>query len=342
MPSDDRSEPALAALAAPLDVFRSALASAVEEVRAYLATHHDAEGGAATDGADLGVFAAGRIDFARFSALASDEPPVDPQRLGRMQRAFAALSGLAKRGSTPYRVVVPPGGDLRDTVTAALRDVGRAFGAARAADLLRNDRFVEAEHEALFEPLPFARWTDAERRLAPPLFVEVDGDDLRAGVLAEYLDGALKLVLCVRGESTPAPLVRLVTPGTFVLQAAAPDALGPLAAWEGPGVAALVGNGAALFVHDPNAGEEPWERPSVGRLPEDVPTSRCGGASVAQQREELRQLAALATAPVVPEPVVAAEPAPADAAAAATPAPADPVDKLAAWLLSQADLTGVA
>ncbi len=46
MPSDDRVERALAALAGPASVFRSAVVAAAEEVRGFLASHAAPENGA--------------------------------------------------------------------------------------------------------------------------------------------------------------------------------------------------------------------------------------------------------------------------------------------------------
>ncbi len=91
----------------------------------------------------------------------------------------------------------------------------------------------------------------------------------------------------------------------------------------------------------------------MGYLPEDEPRRRLGSLSVFQQTEELRQLAALAAIATGPTAAgTPAEGAVSTAAAAATPAagtgeapptaapPADErVDQLAAWLLTQADLS---
>lgn len=70
-----------------------------------------------------------------------------------------------------------------------------------------------------------------------------------------------------------------------------------------------------------------WQRLKLEYLPEEPP-ARVDGLSVAQQAEELRQLGALAVGPT-----------PAATGVASSVAPADPAERLAAWLLSQADLT---
>jgi hypothetical protein len=170
----------------------------------------------------------------------------------------------------------------------------------------------------------------------------VNGADLRADALAEYLDGRQKLVLLVRGACTPAPLVRMVTPGIFVLQAAAETELAGLAAFDGPGVAALVPEPVARFAHDPLGDDTGGRRLTVTHLPAEASRTAVGGWSVWQQREELAQLAALelllttqaaalATpgSPTPPEPAPEAprlappEPAPQESAPAAA-APATP------------------
>jgi hypothetical protein len=171
----------------------------------------------------------------------------------------------------------------------------------------------------------------------------MDAADLAtAAALAEFLDGTQKIVLVVRGACAPAALVRLITPGTFVLQTADGAGLDRFAAWEGPGIAALVHESAARFTHDPTRGAAPWERIAIDSLPARDPRAAVGGASGAQQSEELRQLRQLAARP---EDAPAPAPLPTTASGRATPtAPVatDPADKLAAWLLAQADLEGLA
>jgi hypothetical protein len=167
--------------------------------------------------------------------------------------------------------------------------------------------------------------------MAPPLVVAVDGRDLKAAGLADFMDGAQKIVLVVSGEATPVPLVRLITPGTFVAQTTNSIDLDRLANWDGPGIVAMVPDSAACFVHDPGRGTAASERLEITRLPEDRRRKPVGGVSVKQQSEELLQLKTLGAAQgAVEEPAVAV-------AAGST----NPVDKLAAWLLTQADLTDI-
>ncbi|HEX5138324.1 MAG TPA: hypothetical protein VFY93_15215, partial [Planctomycetota bacterium] len=124
------------------------------------------------------------------------------------------------------------------------------------------------------------------------------------------------------------PLVRMITPGTFVLQTKDAAGLDRFAASSGPGIAAVVPEGSALFVHDPSLGTDPWDRLQVASLPEPARVPR-GRRSARQEADEVRQLKALAARPPEP-PLMTATAGPAVAAA--------PADRLAAWLLAQADL----
>jgi hypothetical protein len=186
---------------------------------------------------------------------------------------------------------------------------------------------------------PFRRWSAAERAKAPPLVVEVDGKDLVVGGLAGFLDGTVKLVLVVRGASPPAPLVRLVTPGILVLQTSEAPELELVGKTTGPAIAALVPEEAGSFLHQPAAG---GARVEVRRIPEEEPKKGLGQISAFQQAEELGLLAALAESAAG---TGTAEAGPAGAAGTAVGTadvpqrPAEPVDKLAAWLLKQADLS---
>jgi len=322
MPSDESG--IAAALRGAQDAFRSAVMATVEQVRGFLAAQRS--GGGNGVAAELGRFAAGRIDFERFTSLLEDRGALDSAALERVEAVHGLLSALANR---LHEVDVPAGASLRDAVAAALAEAGRVFGAVRVFEHVRAGRYREAEHAPLLEEFPYERWSGAERLLAPPLLVRVEGRGIRAEGLAEFLDGAQKLVLLIRGESPLAPLARLVTPRTFVLQTHDGTGLDRFLAWEGPGIAALVPESAARFVHDPAGGPAPWDRLTIGFLPE---ARAAAGRSAAQQAEERSQLEALASRPPAP-----AAPPPMEAAAV----PADPVDRLAAWLLSQADLKDV-
>ncbi len=340
---------ALEAVGPALRTWHSALAGAADEIRGILARRGPSAGAAST----LGAFAAGRIDLGRFAALVERGEALDVGALHALERASAALSSAATASPAEQIVVrVPDGARMREGIDAALTRLGRAFGAARVAALARQGRFRPDAEGGLLEGLPPRAWTKRERRVAPPLVVSVAGADLDAGSLVEGLDGAAKVVLIVRGPATPAPLVRLVTPGTFVLQNGGTEELRAFASAEGPAVAALfedASDDVATFVHDPAAGAALAARLVVRRLPPVGTRSPVGGWSSAQQAEELGQLAALAERPL------GRAPAPSEVPANGTPAPVggapaaggpavaadDPAGRLAAWLLGTVDLRDV-
>ena len=101
-----------------------------------------------------------------------------------------------------------------------------------------------------------------------------------------------------------------------------------LTAWDGPGVVAIMPEGAVEFVHDPSAAAAPGGRLTITSQPAATGLRRVGPFTVTQQRDELQQLSELAS--TRREPVAAAAPAPPEGKD-------DPVGKLAAWLLTQAE-----
>lgn len=336
MPSDDRRDSqtgdrvsaSLRALRAPITAYRSAVATAAERVRSVLAVQRD--GGHSR--LQLGAFAAGRIDAERFAALSAGEGVLDVLARSRLERSADVLTGLASSSDDAFVVDVAPGAGLGQAVHAALSRLGRAFAAATAADAVRGGRYDPARDENGPAGFSFERWNAGERRLAPPLVVTIDGADLQAGQLAEIMDGTVRIVIVVRGQCAPAPLARLITPGTFVVQTADTSLLDRVAAQDGPAVVALVSDDAAQFVHDPRAGNSIWQRLSISHLPEAAPRKSLGGQSAWQQGEDLRQLRALAERPALPAmPIGAFVPA----------GDGDPADRLAAWLVAQVSLDTV-
>lgn len=328
MPSDDRVRAALEACSGPIQRFRSTLARTADDVGRLLLAHAATkEAKAARIAAELGPFARGRIAVDRFAHLVDHQPSVNGGAAEVIRRSHDVLKGLLARGDDLYRVTVGPGASLRDAVAGRLADVGRAFGAARVARDAQSGAATD-RHAPVLERFAFAQWSRAERTLAPPLVVEVRGADLWASGLAEFLDGHLKMVLVVTGAASPAPLARLIAPSVYVQQAIAASDLAGLGLWQGPGISALVPEGAARFVHHPKAGTSPGSRLRIAYLPTEPPRKAVDGISVAQQTDELTMLAAFAQAgaPGAIEP--GAPPAPA----------ADPAAQLAAWLLTQADL----
>lgn len=243
-----------------LDPFRSAVAEAAEEVRAYRARHEEAAAdpvGRMTR--ELGPFAVGRIDPLRLAGLVGQSGPLDPLTDRLMEVAHERFITAGSGGMGSYRVSVPEGADLRDAVKDALAEVGRAFGTAHAVEKARNRRYQPDLDHTLLQPHPFHRWTPAERTLAPPLVVEVSGSGLRGSGLLEFMEGNQKFVLLVRGTTPPAPLARLASPGVFVAQASGAGgltAVSRLAGHDGPGVVAIFEEaaGALIFTYAADGG----------------------------------------------------------------------------------------
>ncbi|MDJ0520606.1 MAG: hypothetical protein QNJ90_00880 [Planctomycetota bacterium] len=307
--------------------FHDALARTIEEVRTFLDRRPtSAEEQVQDASASLGAFASGRVDPERFSALLTHSLTIDDSDAERIERAFDVLRELNERLASLLHVRVPAGGDIRDVVATRLAEIGRAFGAAHFVQAIRSGSYEEAEHATLLDDYPFARWSSAERALTPALLVEVDGADLHAPALAEFLDGTSRLVLHVSGASPVAPLARLIAPSTYVLQTDDAAALGALVAWSGTGIAAVLPEGTARFRHDPTAAENGRLRLEVQHLPEARPQP-VGGASTSQQEEELALLAAWTKQAEAP-------------AVAPAPAEDDVAGRLAGWLLEHANLDG--
>ena len=307
--------------------YREATFAAADEVEALLRSWRDA---AAPDhapalAATLGPLGAAHIDIGRLAPLFGEAPVPKGPALEVAQAAAAVLREIAGEPD-PGPVTLPAGGNLTHAVGERLARIGRAYGAAHVVALARAGRFDRNAHASWLQSYPFSRWNRRERLIAPPVLVTLEGSELRAGGLAEFLDGALKLVLLVRDDmSPPAPLVRLLTPGVYVAQTHDGSQMTELAARPGPGVVAWVPASAAAFVHDPVAG------PSLGarlQMLADPPAPRrgLGGLSASQLAEELRQLEAIAGLAAL-------------GAGASPPGAAgseNPVDRLAAWILNQA------
>lgn len=344
MPSDtkaptgagDRALKALAAIEPRVNAFHSAVATAKEEIRSFVAQHRGASAFRAEQTlAELGPFAIGRIDPEKFAALLLETDELSAEQEGVLERAEHVLSDFAV-GRDFHYVVVEAGGDLRDSVKDALDHVGQVFGASRAVELARAGLFDPGQHNHFLSTLPFRKWNRAERQLAPPLVVEVEAEDLLPAGLGEFLDGLVKIVLVVRGPTTPAPLARLITPGTYVVQTADPADLGGLARSPHPGIALLFDEARpeqARFVHDPDVGATTSQRITVSHMPDQPEVGR--GRRAPTWLEEIAHLKALAARTMLPL---------AGGNGAEPLAPGDektPADQLAAYLLSQVDLGGM-
>ena len=325
-PSQERLRLALDATARQRAEFRSAVIAAHERAKAILS----AGGGAERAALELGLFGGARIDSARFAALESSNATLGYSRRIRIEWAANVLRAVGAVDEGAFVVTVPPGGDLRSAVARGFTELGRAFGAAATVELARAGRFESDRHANLIDGLAFELWGKAERRAAPPLVVRVNGADLHAGGLAEFLDGGVHLVLIVDGPCTPAPLVRLVSPGTAVVQTADATAVDVFSRFDGPSVMAFVPSPAACFVHDPSGGGATWQRMRIWNRPATPPRKSLGSSSARQQLEELRQLDALSERPSL-------EAAPVESLVPA--GSGDPADRLASWLLDASGMT---
>lgn len=331
MPSDPRVATALAALTQSTSEFRTAVQGAFALIESLLAAQAaDPLARAERARRELGVFGAGRMKSDVFAAIFHTESPLDEASKKALEHAAGHLRGVADRGDSVFVAKVTSGRGLGATIDEALAVAGRAFGAIVIAELVRGGRYRPATHDRLFNAAEFRAWNKAERRFAPPLVVEVEGVDLHPGALLDFADGREKLVLVVSGEMSPCALVRCVTPGTFVMQTVDGRGLGRMAAFEGPAIAALVPDGAAVFMHDPGKGPEPWQRLDVQKLP-PAPARPIGGASVWQMGQDLKMLSDLARTPFAVPGADGAKGMPAMGAG-------DAADRLASWLLDSSGL----
>ncbi len=331
MPSDPRVAIALEALKQTTAEFRASVQSALTQVGSLLAaeaTGPDARAELARR--ELGVFGAGRMKADSFATLFHRAPPLDETSRKALEHAAGHLREVSALGDSVFMAEVTPGRALGATIDTALSVAGRAFGAIIIAELVRGGRYSPGQHDNLFGAAEFRAWNRAERRFAPPLVVEVAGADLHAGALLDFADGREKLVLIVRGEMAPAALVRCITPGTFVMQTVDGRGLDRMAAFDGPAIAALVPEGAAVFTHDPTRGPESWQRITVEGLPK-APARAIGGASPWQMDQDLKMLADLARTPFT-------VPGPNGAPGAPSMGAGDAVDRLTGWLLDTSGL----
>ena len=353
-PDDERWAVVQRLLAPAGEEYTSALSSAVEEARAVLRTlQSTGNGRVARVAQELGGLSLGPLDPVQFTALLDPAKQVDPLHLERLEEAVSIMEWNLAEVSPVDVVEMDAGIGLRDAVAEAIAERGRAYGAVRTAALLRGGSYSGARDERLLGRLPFRDWRSLERELAPPLVVVVEGRDLdTASGLAEFLDGGQKVVLLVRGPCSPAPLARLIAPGILVAQAGDPEAFERLASFPGPGVAALVPEGAARFVHDPDGNPVTGGTLEVHELPEAPPRMWIGGISPRQQTADLRILERWvrdqetgAAAGAADRPSAGTEGGmpvdPRDRSEDSPPAAPDPAERLAAWLLSRADLDHV-
>ena len=325
MPSDDRVQRALAAVAPQIAAFRSVVASTLEHARAVLSLDE----GANHAKLELGALGS-RIDPIRFAALASGGAGLDPVGRERVARAVESLRALVDASDGAFIVELRPGDSLDASVRDAIARLGRVFGLANAVDLARRGGYVPRVHDRALEAWPFELWTQRDRKTLPPVVVALSGADLNVGQLGDMLDGNAHLVLVVSGDAAPARLVRLITPRTLVLQTTSADSLSRFTAYGGPAVAAMLPGDVAAFLHDPEAGKAPWQRIAMSSRPTAPPRKRIGVQTPAQQLDELRQLEALAERPSLST-------APIESLAPI--GDSDPAERLASWLLTESGVS---
>ena len=318
MPSEDRTHTALEAIRPRLEQFLSALAVTSEEVRGLLS-------GSGESGEDqsvaLGKFAAGHVDVERFSRFTRQSARVDGSAEAPIRAAQGVLDRLLKEGDELFILKLPEGANLSELVDHRLSVIGLAFAAAHVVDLAKRGVYREDEHAGLLEGLAWSEWSQAERALAPGLVVELSGHDFVPAHVAGYLDSGMKFLFVVEGDAPAAAMSRLVTPGVYVQQTNDDTALEPFTNCEGTAAAALLPEGCVEFVHDPGAGDTPFERFTTLELPREIRKRPIGGISVSQQAEDLALLESLAVL-----------------SAPGGDAAADPAGKLSAWLINQTNL----
>ena len=314
----------------------SAVRVAVDQVAAYLdASTQTEEAKPERAASELGHFAEGRIDPQRFSALTGDREPLDDRSQEVLAEALEVLRTIVKKGDENFVARVEEGDSLVERVESALAASGRAFGAAEAVERVRTGGDAQAARQSFTGGNPPGRWNRAERSLAPPLVVATPGSALDVEGLGRLLEGAIKIILVVDGPAPPAALISLVTPHVLVLQTTDPEELARVSEARGPAIAALIPETCVRFLHKPTGGPALAQRLSVGEIPDASTLRLLGTITPWRQAEALTQLAALKSAA---ESV--ALPSANGTSGESVEAPA-PADRLAAWLLDQANLTDV-
>jgi len=327
------------------EAHRSALTEALEEARGALRSlRSSGNGRAGRIAQELGALAGGPMDAERFAVLLEREPGMDPKHLETFEKAVSILEWATDESARVAEVSVGDAETLAQAVERALRHRGQAFGAVRVLALLRSGEFRAGEHASLLEGIPFRDWRTVERQVAPPLIVTTPGNRLDTlPALAPVMDGGMKILLLTEGPTPPAPLARLISPGILVAQAHDPEVLERVAAFPGPAVAALVPGSCAAFIHDPGTGATDGDAAPAFRilsLPDSTPRSWVGGMSPAQQTRDLELLRVWSRTPNGPpgSDVAAPEGASKKEGVKEPDPTIEPAERLAAWLMSQAEL----
>ena len=330
MQSDERIEVALNALRPRITLFWVAVSSALDRAR----TTVSAERRPALVQATLGELGGRLIDPDRFAMVSSDDGALDEASRLIIDRAIHTLERIMRSGDEQFVVDVPPEGTLRFAVRSRLAALGAAFGAATLIELIKRRAYDAGQHQLDSAGYPFERWSGADRKVAPPLVIRVDGADLDALELASLMDGCVRLILLVNEPCAAAPLARLISPGAFVAQADDVRIMDSLTDFDGPAVVAIMSGDEARFVHDPRNGSELWQRMRITRIPTIPARKALGVRTITQQRDDIAHLKALAESPkFAPE-------SNGSATTLRTTSASDATERLTSWLLEQTGFDG--
>lgn len=321
MPSEERRANALEAVRPRIDRFHSALTVTANQVRGFLANSDNTDDDQVEA---LGLFAKGKLNMERFNSFTQKSSGLEKSMEKPVRAAEKVLKSLLDEGDELFIIRTEEGKGLGHTLSVRLASIGRAFAAARVVELARNGAYKEDKHDVTLERFPYAQWNSTERALAPPLVVEVSGQDFKPSAVVPLLDINMKIVFIVKGDAPAGALSRVVSPGVFVQQETGDAKLDAFSAYQGVAVAAYLPSTAVSFIHDPSAGTTTYERFVSIQFPSEVRKRHIGGISPAQQAEDYTLLESLSVPPEI-------------AGEAAT----DPAGKLSAWLLSQTDLSGL-
>ena len=143
------------------------------------------------------------------------------------------------------------------------------------------------------------------------------------------------VALVVNGPASPAPLVRLLAPSVLVLQTSDGASLDALHRATGPAVGALLPEGCAELLHDPQAGARLDERLTVTRPAAKGKGEALGWRSARQALDEIAQLDALIEVCRAARDIAVVVRPPANQQGAT-----DGVEVVASWLLAQAGFPG--
>ena len=327
MPSDERVRAALSATEGPRRDFLSSVRTTADQVDAFLRarkgkTHHVSEQVAES----LGGFAAGRIDASKFSAFLPARDELPPTLVDAMERAGGALREVARLRDEDFVVQAESGESMSEAARRGLGRLGRAFGAAEMVEAIRSGRTPDKTAEGKLTRYDPDDWTSRERQLAPPVVVLARGESLRGAQMRDWLEGMQQIVVVADGPCPPAPMVSLLSPGVLVGQVHSIAALEVMDQFDGPAAVAIVASESASWMHDPRR-TPPLE---IHSKPAAPPQSAVGPISPWRQEQDLAHLERIGA------PLAGARPATGNGTG--TPEEVAPADRLAAWLLKQADV----